>query len=297
VYVLRLRARLRTLRPDIVHTVSLKAALYGGLAARLAGVDVVWSIRDRIAEDYMSPPAVRLVRGAARLLPKVIVANSSTTAQTLAGCGRQVRVISPVSYDALPAAAKEDARRPLRVAAIGRLAPWKGQDVFLRAFASAFPDGGETAVIAGDALFGEVVYADSLRALSSRLDLAARVEFVGFRDDVFDVLRDVDVLVHSSIVAEPFGQVIVQGMAAGVAVVATSAGGPAEIACDGVDALLVPPGDAEALSEALRSLRDDPGLRRRIAAAGLKRAADFAPERIAADTAAIYDDLVHRRVT
>ena len=52
-HVLRLRRRLRELEPDIVHTNSLKAALYGGVAARLAGVPLAWHIRDRIADDYL----------------------------------------------------------------------------------------------------------------------------------------------------------------------------------------------------------------------------------------------------
>ena len=48
-YLLALRSRLRRLRPDLVHTNSLKAALYGGLAGRLTGIPVIWHVRDRIA--------------------------------------------------------------------------------------------------------------------------------------------------------------------------------------------------------------------------------------------------------
>jgi glycosyltransferase involved in cell wall biosynthesis len=64
-YVARLAARLRRLRPDVVHTNSLKSALYGGAAARLAGVPCVWHLRDRIDEDYLPRFAVRVVRVAA----------------------------------------------------------------------------------------------------------------------------------------------------------------------------------------------------------------------------------------
>ncbi len=52
-YIARLALRLRGLAPDVVHTNSLKAGVYGSLAARLAGVPVVWHARDRIAEDYI----------------------------------------------------------------------------------------------------------------------------------------------------------------------------------------------------------------------------------------------------
>ena len=64
-----------------------------------------------------------------------------------------------------------------------------------------------------------------------------------------------DVFVHASISPEPFGQVVVEAMLAGVPVVAAAAGGRAEILTDGVNGLLYPAGDVEALAEALRRLR------------------------------------------
>ena len=83
-YVLRLARRLTRLHPDLVHTNTLKAALYGGMAARLAGIPCVWHVRDRIAPDYLPSTAVHLVRFAARLLPTVVIINSQATLQTLA---------------------------------------------------------------------------------------------------------------------------------------------------------------------------------------------------------------------
>src|SRR3954449_7040719 len=100
-YVWRLRARLREVRPDIVHTNSLKAAIYGGFAGRLAGVPVVWHVRDRIDEDYLPGPAVRLVRALARRLPSAVIANSEATLATLGhGLPAPAVVPSPVDVDA-----------------------------------------------------------------------------------------------------------------------------------------------------------------------------------------------------
>ncbi len=82
-YVLRLARRLRKLQPDVVHTNSLKSAVYGGLAARLAGVPVVWHVRDRISEDYLPRPVVRGIRVAATRVPDAIIANSYSTLDTL----------------------------------------------------------------------------------------------------------------------------------------------------------------------------------------------------------------------
>jgi glycosyltransferase involved in cell wall biosynthesis len=168
----------------------------------------------------------------------------------------------------------------LRVGILGRIAPWKGQDVFVEAFARAFPDGGATAVVAGAPLFGEDEYDQLLRERVTALRIGDRVEFAGFVDDVPGLLAGLDVLVHASVIPEPHGQVVVEGMAAGLAVIASAAGGPAEIVTDGSDGLLVAPGDGEALAGALRRLAEDPALRERLGAAARRRAADFDPDRV-----------------
>jgi len=171
---------------------------------------------------------------------------------------------------------------------VGRLTPWKGQHVLLEAMARAFPDGPEQAWLVGDAMFGETGYADRLRGLVTSLGLTGRVELRGFRQDVWPELAAVDVVVHASITPEPFGQVVIEGMAAGRPVVAANAGGPAEIVTDGVDGLLVPPDDVDALAAALRRLRDDGGLRDRLAAAGVATAARYTPAHTAERVLGVY---------
>jgi glycosyltransferase involved in cell wall biosynthesis len=94
--------------------------------------------------------------------------------------------------------------------------------------------------------------------------------------------------VHASVIPEPFGQVVVEGMALGLPVVASGAGGPAEVITDGVDGLLYPPGDVSALASLLRKLADDPGLRRRLGDEGVSTAAKYAPDVIAAQVEAVY---------
>lgn len=291
-YAFRLRRLLRRVRPDLVHTNSLKAALYGGVAGRLAGVPVLWHVRDRLAADYLPPRALRITQLAARLLPSAAIANSKATAATLPA-GLHTDVIASAVQ---PGMASDRNGHAGRIAIVGRIAPWKGQDVFLRAFASAFPDGDETAVLVGAPLFGagEEAYERSLHTLAAELGLGDRVEFRGFREDVAAELRSTDVLVHASVLPEPFGQVIVEGMAAGVPVVAARAGGPAEVISDDVDGLLYEPGDVAELAAALRRVTGDRALRDRLSAAGRDKAASFSPERIAAQTTDAYRRLLHR---
>jgi glycosyltransferase involved in cell wall biosynthesis len=289
-HAIRLAYRLRALRPDIVHTNTLKAALYGGLAGRLARIPVVWHIRDRIADDYLPSPIVHLVRTAARVLPRAIIVNSDNTGRTLAAAA--VTVPSPVEL--LQHERRRVTGAALRVGILGRIAPWKGQDVFLEAFASAFPAGDEQAWIIGAPLFGddEERFAEMLHDRASALGVAPRIEFRGHRDDVPAELAELDILVHASVLAEPFGQVVVQGMAAGLAVVATDAGGPAEIIQDGYNGLLYPPGDAHALADALIRFARDPELRRRLGAAGRLSAAPFAPEVVAPRVLEVYRSIL-----
>lgn len=287
--VLALRRRLRQLRPDVVHTNSLKAALYGGLAAKLAGIPVVWHVRDRIATDYLPGVAVRLVRALARHVPDAIVANSASTLATLGATGKPSYVVSSPVPAAERATGSPDG--DVVVGMVGRLAAWKGQHVFLQAFEAAFPSGGARAVLVGGALFGEDDYACELRELADRPALRGRVEIMGHVDDVAGQLDRFDVLVHASVVPEPFGQVVVEGMAAGIPVVASDAGGPAEVISHGVDGLLHRPGDVADLASCLTLLASSPARRAALAEAGRNRARDFEPTEVAASVLAVYRDL------
>jgi glycosyltransferase involved in cell wall biosynthesis len=289
-YVFALRRRLRELQADVVHTNSLKSSIYGGVAGRAARVPVVWHVRDRIAADYLPASTVRIVRMLARALPSRIIANSKATLDTLAGRGE-------VIHDGYRSSASTHRcdRAVQTIAIIGRVSPWKGQHVVLEAFARAFPNSGERCLIVGTAMFGEDDYLTHLRELADQLGIADRVDFLGHVDDVESILSTVDVLVHASTTPEPFGQVILEGLAAGVPVIASDAGGAREIVTHGIDGILTPPGDVLALATALRQLADDPVMRERIAVSGTKRAKDFDPAHMTARYLATYRDARRRR--
>lgn len=295
-YSLSVAIELRRIKPDLVVTNSLKSAIYGGIAGRLAGIPVVWHLRDRIAADYLPNLAVKGLRAAARVLPAGIIANSQTTLDTLrlpTRSNRQPR--SWVINDPCPLVTDAKTRsldRPaggLVVGMVGRLAPWKGQDLFLRAFARAFPQGHETAVIVGGPLFGEEAYAKYLHILAERLNLRHRISFTGHVDDPWTEMASFDVLVHASLIPEPFGQVIVEGMALGLPVIASGAGGPTEIIRHGVDGLLCPPADEKALAETLANVGKDRELRHELGGAAAAAVKRFSPAVIAAEEKAAYE--------
>lgn len=295
VHAARLARRLRVLRPDLVHANSLKSGFYGSIAARMAGVPVVWHVRDRVAEDYLGPRATALVRTALRVLPLAVVANSAETLRTT-GCrpgSGSVRVAEVVHdpYRHERSSARVTSGDGVVVGMVGRLAPWKGQHVLLEALAEPGL-GGVRARVVGSAMFAEDEYAAALLDLADRLGISDRVTFTGFVVDVAAELATVDVLVHASVLPEPFGQVVVEGMAAGLAVVAADAGGPREIITSGVDGVLVPPGSVPALAEALRTLVADPAERSRLGTVAARSADRFAPEVVARTMLALYARLV-----
>lgn len=319
IYVLRLALRLRSLRPQLVHTNSLKSALYGGAAAKLVRIPAVLHIRDRIADDYLPKSAVRPLRFAIQRLADAIVTDSDATKATL----RPTSLGTMIGNFAIPRSTRTKAKPitsipspiatsiPSPIAAelrggvdrlhnglgvhmgmVGRLAPWKGQHVFLEAFANAFPSSGASASIIGAALFGEDEYEEDLMKQIDELGIGHRVSMKGFREDVTAELRDMDVLVHASVIPEPFGMVIIEAMAAGLPVLAPAAGGPLEIIDNGVNGLLYPPGDVEALTALMRTVAEDGELRRRLGEAARATATCYSPDAIAKRVMDVYREVL-----
>lgn len=300
-FILRLSQMIRRLDVDVVHTNSLKADILGGLAGRLAGKRVVWHVRDRIADDYLPPRTVRIFRRLARIIPHAIIANSRATLETLhlPDKGQRHRESSGATvvhdgFDFAELPLNEHRAAPaLVVGLVGRISPWKGQDVFLRAIHTIHHEFPEARFqIIGSALFGEAAYEDHIRNLSKDLELERCVEFCGFVTNIQRHIATLDVVVHASTIPEPFGQVIIEGMAAGKPVIASRAGGPTEIIIDGESGLLVPMSDPTALANAMRRLLGDASLRTRLGAGGRQRVQDaFRIEATAAKVSRIYSDL------
>jgi glycosyltransferase involved in cell wall biosynthesis len=259
-FVARLASQLRSWRPDVVHTTSLKADLLGLAAGRLAHRPVVWHVHDRIAPDYLPTPVVRALRATARWGPAAVVANSAATAETLPGT-RALTVVHP-GLAPEQIVADVDARigpaQPV-VGLVGRISPTKGQLEFVRAAAEIVRRRPEVRFqVTGSALFGERAYEALVHAEVERLGLLSVVSFTGFREDAGAVMDGLTVCVHASPVPEPFGQVVIEAMARGVPVVATSAGAVPEILDDGRLGYLARPGDVYDLARAIEQALDDP---------------------------------------
>jgi glycosyltransferase involved in cell wall biosynthesis len=288
---------MRRLKPDLVHAGSLKAGLYGITAARVAGVPGIWHVHDRIAPDYLPPIAARLLREAIAWLPDGVIANSRATLSTLALPRKAPPVRRVIAYPIETRPARPQRKSgPLTVGIVGRITEWKGQHVAIAGFARAFPAGDERLLVVGEPVFGdsEHRYEQEIRKLCERLEVSNRVDFRGFQEDVTRELASLDILVHASVIPEPFGQVIAEGMAAGLPVIATSVGGPAEILAPERSGLAYPAGDVDALAACLRRLAVSPALRQRLGQAGRERIREYAPRRIAEQMMEMYAETLKR---
>ena len=296
-FLRRLAKTIRQIQPDIVHTNSLKADLLGGIAARRAGTKVIWHVRDRIAPDYLAPHMVRLMRFMARRIPHAVIANSHAT---LATVHLRPGSRSAVIYSGLPdpqaQPPPEHIAKPAgqTVIMVGRLSPWKGQDVFIRAAAAVHRHLPHVQFqIVGSALFGEDAYEAQLLQLVQSLHLQDVISFLGFRRDIPQLVAAADVLVHASTTPEPFGQVVVQAMAAGRPAIATNAGGIQEIVLDQRTGLLVPMADADAMASAMIQLLSHPEQAAAMGRAGRRRFLEmFTIQRTAAQVTALYDSML-----
>jgi len=284
-YGFKVAALIRTQPVDIIHTNSLKSDIYGMLVSRLCRVPLIWHIRDHIDVTYLPAFAVNMMRFLAARVPSFVIANSQSTLDQLHLAVAKPGAVVPsgvdphgeVVYDGIasgipPLASETASNGPLRIAIVGRLAGWKGQHIFLDAAANLVEAGIDAQfLIAGTAMFGEDDYVAELHSQIDRLGLQGKVQFLGHVDPIETFLPTVNILVHASTSPEPFGQVVIEGMAAGIPVVATDGGGVKETVVHGETGLLVPMGNAQALADALRMLIDRPELRAKLSSKGRQR--------------------------
>ena len=136
---------------------------------------------------------------------------------------------------------------------------------------------------------------EEVRALHQELGLGDRVQLLGYRTDVPDLLASADLFVLAS-AFEGLPVSIMEAMSAGLPVVATSVGGVPEAVEEGVTGLLVPPRDAAALADALLSLANDETTRTRMGAAAKERSKAFDIRTAVAEQQRVYAGLAeHRR--
>lgn len=248
---------------DVVFPNSQKAAVISMLANLILGKPVIWYLHDILSAGHFNKFQRFLVVTLANLTARQVLTNSKASGAAFVACGGNKALVSiapcgidPLPFDMVSGTDARSARNTLKLSSVplvglfGRISPWKGQHILIEALCQIT---NVHAIIVGDALFGENDYKDELIELAKSLGVEDRVHWLGFRDDIPGLMRAVDIILHTSIAAEPFGRVIVEGMLARRPVIASADGASREILGEEYR-FLVKPGDPSALAKAIADL-------------------------------------------
>jgi glycosyltransferase involved in cell wall biosynthesis len=283
---------------DLIYANTQKALVVGALASLLSRRPLVYHLHDILSTDHFSRTNQQLAVTLANRFASLVIANSNASQVAFIAAGGRAE-LTQVVYNGFHPSRYQTAtsqRQLIRqtfgleeegfvVGHFSRLAPWKGQHLLIEALTHCPPT--VSAILVGDALFGEQDYVQQLRQQVKDLNLEERVRFVGFRSDIPQLMRACDLVAHTSTAPEPFGRVIVEAMLCGTPVVASAAGGAIELVEHGVTGWLVPPGNSLKLAMLIQQCCDQPDLTRAIA----KQAQAQASQRF--DLAAINQQLEH----
>lgn len=298
-----LRRVIRDEHIALIHTNTIHI-LYGGPVAWLTHTPHVWHIREIVwQKGWLRRLELWMAR---RLATRIVVTSDAVAAMFGPAAARPVtlvKVSNGIETDRFHPGAALGLRAALGVSPtqslvgmVCRLDVWKGVDVFLDAVALVARDRPHVRfVVVGGPVIGLEDYAATLRTQSRTRGLESVLTWTDWTygpTDMPDVHRAIDILVLASSQPEPFGLVVVEGMASGRPVIATAHGGPCELIEDGVTGLLVTPGDAEALAAAIRSLLDDPDRAHAMGAAGRLRAqSHYSSQAYIDGVHRVYDDV------
>lgn len=285
---------IREYRPHLVHLHSSKAGMVGRLAARIAGIPSVFT-----AHGWA------FTEGASRLRRMLAIATEWLAARV----GNRIIAVSDYDFNLairchvtappqmlrihngvpdVPERAKPQAG-PARLVMVARFAPPKDQALVIRAVAGIKADYRLRFV-------GEGPQMEEARELARQLGILDRVEFLGARNDVPALLAESQVFVLASNY-EGFPVSTLEGMRAGLPVVASDVGGAKEALVEGESGFLFPKGDQEALRQKLMPLIEDPALRGRMGrAARLRYEQQFSLQGMLGKVEDVYEELLGERV-
>lgn len=253
---------------DLIYSNTLKALVVGALASLFSRRPLVFHLHDLLIAEHFSTANSRLIVMLTNRFAAQVVTVSHAARDAFIAAGGNAKLIKVIYNGFEPEqfqgceSGRTDLRQQLEVndrfvvGHFSRLSPWKGQHILIEALTHC-PET-VTALLVGSALFGEYEYEQQLHAQVEALGLGDRVQFLGFRSDVSQLMSACDLVVHTSTSPEPFGRVIVEAMLCRKPVVAAAAGGAVELVDHGKTGWLVPPGNPVKLAELINQCRSQP---------------------------------------
>jgi len=251
----------------LVHSNSPRTAYLGGMAARLSSVPSVTHVRDIHFSPFSHPLKAKLLSYLSDVIVTVSCATKDFIVERTPSLKPKIRVVyNGVNIERLDRLPRKNIRQELGIeddvpiiGSVGLLHPVKGHDVLIRAAAllkNSFPS--LRVLIVGEAWFSrDESYRKKLERLAKDQNLEDSVILTGFREDVFDVMRAMDVLVHPAVYPDPLPRTLLEGCALRKAIVATNVGGVPEIVDHDISGLLIEPSNPEIMASAIGSLLRD----------------------------------------
>lgn len=285
-----------TTQADLIHAHGYKADIYCSLAMRGARLPLVSTCHTWYDNDL----AVRIYGAIDRRVLRAfsgVVAVSNEVRNRLLDSGvlaERIRLIrngidlQPFQHAQSIRALRATELSNLRIGLAGRLAQEKGVDIFLRAAARILQRNPQHHFVVA----GEGPDRPALQALIAELGIASHIDLQGHTPDMADFYSSIDVLVSASR-QEGLPMAILEGMASGLAPVATTVGAVPQVVRDGETGLLVEPNDPAALAAAIERMIDDPQLRHTLGQNAQQLiAAEYSAERMAAEYLDLYRDVL-----
>ena len=296
---------IKTEMPDVVHTHTSKAGLLGRVAAKITKVPfIIHTPHGHVFFGHFGPILSKiflwLERFLAPLTNRVVALTDGEgkdyTDLSVYSKDKLVKIHSGVDIEKFkqePVSAIEKkrslgiSRNGLVVGYIGWLIPTKGPMHLLKAMEDVWQNYDDTILV----FIGKGDLDVALRAEALKSSANGRVHFLGWRNDIDEIMPIFDILVLPSL-NEGMGRVLVEAMAAGKPVVASRVGGIPDLVQDDYNGLLVPPGDEKALAASIKLLIDDPEKAKMMGQHGRELCLHFSLERMIEKIDNLYEELL-----
>jgi L-malate glycosyltransferase len=288
--LLQLALAVHSERPVLLHSWSNHTNVYASWLPGFGGLRRIFAFRNNPTVDRLGKSTMRVAHAKAYQSADCVVSNSQKALDCAMAAGvraQRSEVVGNIVEARGRARPGERVKVP-RVVAAGALIPIKGYDVLLEAFGQLAASGVAFALL----LAGNGPERDRLEQQALSLGIGDRVEFLGGIDDVPALLSTAHIAVHSSR-SEGLSNTILEAMAEGLPVVATSVGGTPEVILDGRSGFLVPPNDARSLAAKVKQLLDRSDLRIQLGQVGLEVVREkFNIDRIVTQYEHIYESVL-----
>jgi glycosyltransferase involved in cell wall biosynthesis len=292
-------------KPDIVHTHSSKAGILGRLAAKIARVpNIIHTPHGHVFYGHFGAFASKIFLWVEKLFSRftdrmvALTDGEKNDYENLSVCPSEklLKIHSGVDVKQFMQSNGNmvEKRRSLGldqngnvVGFVGWLLPIKGPEYLLKAMQYIWQEYPETSLV----FVGKGDLDLDLRAQALQVSANGRVKFLGWREDVDEIMPVFDMLVLPSL-NEGMGRVLVEAMAAGKPVVASRVGGIPDLVRHGETGYLVPPADVEALADGIKKILDDPERAWEMGQQGKEYCRQFSLEAMIEKLDDLYSDLI-----